>query len=183
MVGHHHQMATPVQLTRHHAAAFLDPGCSGLVEELRRTWDPLMARQIAAHITLIYPQEITDPAELVAQAVRAVARTAPFTIAVGHPVHDGSPADGVFLQVDDIDGGIRAFRTAAVPPGRAIDFPPHVTVVHPRTSAQGERAWAELAGTRIQLRCTISRVAITAFDGGRWQTLQILALTGRKRTS
>jgi hypothetical protein len=57
MAGHHHQMATPVHLTRHHATAFLDPGRSERVEELRRTWDPLMARQIAAHVTLIYPRK------------------------------------------------------------------------------------------------------------------------------
>ena len=157
---------------------FLDPGRSGLVEELRRTWDPLMARQIAAHVTLIYPEEITDPADLVARAARAAARSAPFTIGVGAAMHAGLPADGVFLRVDDLDDGIRAFRAAAIPPGQAIDFPPHVTVVHPRTSGQGERAWAELAGARIHVRLTITQVAITAFDGDRWSTRHILALTG-----
>jgi len=33
----------------------------------------------------------------------------------------------------------------------AIDFPPHVTIVHPHTSRRGGQAWAELAGTRISL--------------------------------
>jgi hypothetical protein len=53
-------------LTRRHATAFLDPSGSHAVEELRGAWDPEMARQIAAHIMLIYPGEITDPAELAA---------------------------------------------------------------------------------------------------------------------
>jgi 2'-5' RNA ligase len=179
----------PAELTRQHATAFLEPGHSEPgragpgrsepVERLRRTWDPEMARQIAAHVTLIYPREIAGPAELVAAAERAAARTPPFQIAVGAPMHTGSLADGVFLRVDDLDGGIRRFRAAAVPAGRALDFPPHVTIVHPRTSGQGERAWAELAGLTLSLTFTITEVAITAFDGDRWQTLQRFLLAGR----
>jgi hypothetical protein len=85
-----------VHLTRHHATAFLSPRSSQKVEELRRTWDPAMAQQIAAHITLIYPEEIADPAELIVQATRAAASTAPFSITVGAPIHAGHPADGVY---------------------------------------------------------------------------------------
>ena len=55
-------------LTRHHATAFLGLPAGHPMEELRRTWDPEMARQIAAHVTLIYPEEIADPALLTAQA-------------------------------------------------------------------------------------------------------------------
>src|SRR5689334_16363256 len=73
----------------------------------------------------------------------------PFTIAIGSPVHAGSTADGVVLRVDDIDGGIRVFRAAAVAAADAIDFPPHVTIVHPHTSGRGGQAWAALAGTGI----------------------------------
>ena len=49
-------------LTRYHATVFLSSPASYALEELRRAWDPGMARQIAAHVTLIYPEEITDPA-------------------------------------------------------------------------------------------------------------------------
>ena len=91
-------------------------GRGQFVEQLRRTWDPGMARQIAAHLTLVYPEEIPDAAELAARAALAAARTPLFTIAVGSPVHAGSPADGVFLRVDDVDGGIGAFRPRRWPP-------------------------------------------------------------------
>jgi hypothetical protein len=50
-----------VPLTRHHATAFLGPPADHAVAELRRTWDPEMARQIAAHVTLIYPEAIPGP--------------------------------------------------------------------------------------------------------------------------
>lgn len=138
-----------------------------------------MARQIAAHVTMIYPEEIPGPASLGRRAAVAAASTPPFTLETGPAFHAGSPADGVFLRVHDLDGGLRSFRAAAVPSVDAIGFPAHVTIVHPRTSNLGEQAWAELATCSISVRFTITRVAITAFDGDRWQTLRILPLTGR----
>jgi 2'-5' RNA ligase len=167
-----------MHLARHHATAFLNPHSSRMVEEVRRVWDPVMAQQIAAHITLIYPEEIADPAELIARAIRAAASTPPFSISVGVPIHAGNPADGVFLRVGDMAGGIRRFREAAVPAGHAIGFPPHVTIVHPRTSRHGEQAWNELAGLHVDARFTITEVAITAYDGQRWPTLLTIPLAG-----
>ena len=67
-----------IRLTRNHVAAFLDPGRSQFVEQLRRTWDPGMARQIAAHVTLVHPKEIPGVAELAAKATLSAARTSPF---------------------------------------------------------------------------------------------------------
>jgi hypothetical protein len=83
----------------------------------------------------------------------------------------------VFLQVDDLDGGICAFRAAAVPAGGAVDFPPHVTIVHPRTSSLGDHAWAELASMRIRACFTIAEIVVTAYDGHRWPSLQVIPLT------
>ncbi len=175
-------MTTPAaRLARPHATAFLDPRHSGPVETLRSRWDPVMARQIAAHLTLVYPEELPPGADLRHLAAAAAASTAPFSIALGPAFHTGSPADGVFLHVHDPDGGIARFRSTAVPPGHMIDFPPHVTIAHPHTSDRGRHAWDELAGTRIDARFTITHVAITAYDGNRWQTLQLLPLTGTSR--
>ncbi len=159
-----------MQLTRHHVTAFLDPDRSQLKEHLRRTWDPGMTQQVAAHLTLIYPEEVPDAGELVARAALAAARTPPFAITVGSPIHLGPPADGVFLRVADTDDGIRTFRATAVAAPDAISFPPHVTIVHPRTSHRGDQAWADLASTRIDTRFTITEVAFTAFNGNLWPT-------------
>jgi 2'-5' RNA ligase len=163
-------------LTRHHVTAFVDLAVSEPVEELRRRWDPQMARQIAAHVTVVYPEEIPDPASLEEQAAAAAAATAPFDLETGSTFYDGSPSGGVFLQVHDLDGGLRAFRAAAVPPGRTISFPPHITIVHPRTSGLGEQAWAELAACSLSIRFTVTCVAITASDGDRWPALRVLQL-------
>ena len=148
------------------------------MEELRSKWDPRMARQIAAHITLIYPEEIPDPTELDEVAEIAVASTRPFNIVLGPAFYVGSPADGVFFRVHDIDGCIGSFRARTVPPARAIDFPPHVTIVHPRTSCLGKQAWQALAATQLDAQFTVIHLAITAFDGLRWHTVRRLPLTG-----
>lgn len=166
------------RLTRPHATAFLDPRHSGPVERLRARWDPVMARQIAAHVTLVYPEELSGPADLGQLAAAAAGVTAPFTIALGPAFYVGSPADGVFLRVHDIDGGIARFRAAAVPAGPMIDFPSHVTIVHPRTSDRGRQAWDELEDTRIDARFAITHLAVTAYSDTRWRTLRLLSLTG-----
>jgi hypothetical protein len=123
-------------LTRHHVTAFVDPAVSEPVEELRRRWDPQMAGQIAAHVTVVYPEEIPDSASLEERAAAA----------------------------------------AAVPSGSMISFPPHITIVHPRTSGLGEQAWAGLAACSLGIRFTVICVAITAFDGDRWLAPRVLHL-------
>jgi 2'-5' RNA ligase len=132
-------------LVRHHAAVFLDPRQTRPVEELRSRWDPVMASRIAAHVTLVYPEEVPDSASLEHLAAAAAASTAPFTISLGPAFFTGSPAAGVLLRVRDPDNGIGAFRAQVVSPGRGVDFPPHVTIVHPRTSGLGQQAWQQLA--------------------------------------
>jgi 2'-5' RNA ligase superfamily len=170
------------ELSRHHVAVFLDHEQSGPVEELRSRWDPGMASQIAAHVTLIYPEEIPDPIELNQLAETAAASIRPFTIALGPPFYVGSPADGVFFRVHDTDGGIGSFRARTVLPVRAIDFPPHVTIVHPRTSSLGEQAWQALAATQLDTQFAITYLAITASDGERWRTIRRLPLAAPSST-
>ena len=168
------------ELGHHHATVFLDPERNGPVEELRSRWDPRMASQIAAHITLIYPEEIPDPAELDQLAETAAANTPPFSITLGPAFYVGSPADGVFFRVHDIDDGIGSFRARTVPPDRAISFPPHVTIVHPRTSCLGGQAWRTLATTQLDVQSAVTHVTITASDGDQWHTVRRLPLTGRR---
>ncbi len=137
-----------------------------------------MASQIAAHITLLYPEEIPDPADLDQLAQSAAACTPPFSITLGPAFYVGSPGGGVFFEVHDTDSGICSFRARTVRPAKAIDFFPHVTVVHPRTSRQGQQAWQALAEVRLDVQFTVKEVAITASDGSRWRTVRRLPLAG-----
>lgn len=170
-------MTHPPGMPRACVVAFLDPPGCRPVEDLRARWDPVSAAEVAAHVTLVYPEEFPcglDPADVAAAAATA---TSPFRIAVGGAFHPGSPADGVFLRVEDLDGGIARFRAAAALPGTPACLPAHVTVVHPRAPG-GERAWAEVSGLRISARFTVSRVAVTVHDGTRWQSPRVMPLAG-----
>ena len=40
----------------HHATIFVPPDVARPVEAARREWDPVMAAQIAAHVTVVHPR-------------------------------------------------------------------------------------------------------------------------------
>ncbi len=106
---------------QHHATIFLPPDVAGPIEEARRRWDPVMAAQIAAHVTLAYPREA---------------------------------------------------------PSR--DLPPHVTIVHPRTSTRGRECWESGTFELRECEFTVEDVTVTAFDGARWIALARCPLMGHR---
>ena len=169
-----------VPFARHHATLFVDPAVSGPIEDLRRRWDPEMAGQIAAHVTLVYPWEAPDP-ELIGEWVRRVAsEQPPFRLRLG-PLdrHDSAEGVGCGYAVLDVDGGHSALRARIASSKFARgDVDPHVTVVHPRTSRLGEAAWSALRTHLVEAEFLVIDIAITAWDGTAWPTLERIPLTG-----
>src|SRR5687767_9678117 len=126
----------------HHATVFLAPRVAGVIEELRQEWDPSMAALIPAHITLVYPREAPLVGLLVERLQNASAQALPFRLRVGGSACFGRPEDGVYVQIVDLDGGYSKLRaTILQPPFEPVQFPPHVTLVHPRTSSRGRACW------------------------------------------
>ncbi len=167
------QLPTP-SLRAHHATIFVG-GVPGL-DDIRREWDPVMASQIAPHVTVAYPSEVPD-ADAMVERVRAATRAAaPFTIRLGEVVRAGNPDDGVFVVVDDSEGGWAQLRARIA--GTAADraLPPHVTFVHPRTSRLGALAFAALRMRRWSETIAVSAVGVTAYDGSEWRTVATFAL-------
>lgn len=158
---------------RRHLTIFLDPAVSPPIEDLRRTWDPAMAEQIAAHITVTYPTEAPDIALLAKRLEHATASLKPFRLRPGLVACAGDPIEGVFIEVHDDDGGHRRLRDAVLQPpfGQRPTNVPHITLVHPRTSRLGRQAWQRLRGMRLDLVFFVREVAIVAFDGRRWTTV------------
>jgi 2'-5' RNA ligase len=163
--------------TDHHATIFVTPGVAGPIESLRRAWDPAMASQIAAHVTLAYPRE-APIVELLVERVRiASAWVAPFRLRLGNITHAGRPEDGVYVEVEDVDGGYRALREDILrPPFTALPFTPHATLVHPRTSTRGRECWEATGLRALGLELTAPEISITAFDGRKWDTLETFPL-------
>ncbi|MGH7317049.1 MAG: 2'-5' RNA ligase family protein [Candidatus Rokuibacteriota bacterium] len=161
----------------HHATIFVSPEVAGRVEALRREWDPRMARQIAAHVTLAYPRE-APTLDLLVERVRAAStRIAPFRLRLGEVACFERPEGGVYLTVDDIDGGYREMREHVLrPPFRCVEVPPHVTLVHPRTSRRGRDFWDTVRHYREDQEFTTQETTITAFDGVKWVVLMAFRL-------
>lgn len=161
----------------HHATIFVPPRVAEAVEAVRRAWDPGMAAQIAAHVTLAYPQEAPIVDLLVARVRSASVAIAPFRLRLGAVSYFERPEGVVYIAVEDIDGGYRRVRADVLrPPFQPVAFPPHVTLIHPRTSSRGREFWEQGRRRRRDLEFTVEEVAITAFTGAEWVVLEKFAL-------
>ncbi len=161
----------------HHATIFVPPQVAEPIEAVRRAWDPIMAAQVAAHVTLAYPQEAPIADLLVARVRAAGIITFPFRLRLGTISYFGHPEGGVYVEVEDIDGGYRRVRADVLrPPFQPVAFPPHVTLIHPRTSSRGREFWEHCQYQQHDFEFTVEEVAITAFDGTRWVVLEKFAL-------
>lgn len=161
------------ELTYPHVTLFVSEPAAREVDGLRRVWDPAMAAQIPPHLTAAYPDEVESVEKALAFVDVAAKEVGALEMELGHLVHDGDPGDGVFVEVEDLDGQWGRLRTlvAANAPQTHL-VRPHVTVVHPRTSALGELAWAaRRPAERKTSRLEFRSIAVTAFDGRRWRTV------------
>jgi 2'-5' RNA ligase len=170
--------AHPGTLTHPHATAFVDSAVASALEALRAEWDPAMAEQIAAHVTIAYPAEVPALAELVERLRFAADVIRPFRLRLGAVTYFG-PDDGVAVDVDDVDGGWVLAREVVVGSSQAVDIRPHVTIVHPRTTNRAPEAWASLEGRSFAAEFVVKEITATAFDGRRWTVVERLALRGR----
>lgn len=139
------------------------------VEELRRRWDPVTAAQVPAHVTVAYPHELAGAAATAGLLDRVVGRLDRFHLVADRLVHDVDPAEGIFLRLLDPTGGWGELRHRLVGPGPT--WPPHITLVHPRTSGLGPAAWTALEHQPFDTGYEVDAVAVTAFDGHRWNVV------------
>jgi 2'-5' RNA ligase len=161
----------------HHATIFVAPEIAGPIEAIRQKWDPVMAVQIGAHITVTYPPEAPIVDLLIAR-VRAASRQTPlFRLRLGGLAYFERPEDGVYIEVEDVDREYNRLRECVLcPPFQPIAFPPHVTLIHPRTSPHGRDFWDHSRYERQDQEFTVAEITITAFDNTKWVVLERLAL-------
>jgi 2'-5' RNA ligase len=79
---------------QHHALLFPSGPGLGEIEALRRAWDPAMAAQIDAHITLVYPDEHPGLAALCGRVASVAASQKPFRLGLGEIRAFPPPDDG-----------------------------------------------------------------------------------------
>ncbi len=165
------------EYSNHHATIFVASEVAESIEVVRRAWDPIMAGQIAAHVTLVYPQEAPIVDLLIERVRVASTDAAPFRLRLGRVACFGRPEDGIYVEVEDIDGGYRQLREDVLRlPFHPVEFPPHVTLIHPRTSPRGRAFWETPRDQQLDQEFTAAEVAITAFNGTKWVVVETFPL-------
>jgi len=167
-------------MSRRHLQFLLSGPATERVEDVRRTWDPVMAARAPAHVTLIYPEEFTDEQLLVARTREAASRTAPFSVVTHAMACEAEGDGGVWFLVEDESGSWASLRCALLqPPFRLLlEAVPHITLVHPRTSKQGRAALSALGNTQLGDRFELNEIVFTDTSESGMRVLERFPLRG-----
>lgn len=166
------------QPARRHLCVVLGEQAAGQVQQWRRRWDPVMAAVAPAHVTVVYPEE-TAGEDLLLRRAEQLGAVARFRLRLGRVFAEDGGRGGVFVAVGDIDRGWRELRRRLLAgPMTPVDFPPHVTVAHPRTSSLGEECFAALAGRCLNAEVVVREVLFTETGGGGFTVLRRFPLAG-----
>ena len=169
---------------RRHLLLVLTGPAVDVVQQWRHTWDPAMACAVPAHVTVTYPEETSDENLLLARAAAHFPIVPPFRLRLGEVFAEDDGRGGVFIAVEDIDGGWADLkRHLLAEPMTPIDFPPHVTVAHPRTSTNGTACYAALRGHRLSAETYVREVVFTETTAATFTVLRRFPLAGMARRS
>jgi 2'-5' RNA ligase superfamily len=128
----------------------------------RRQWDPVMALRIPPHLTVVYPEEVSDFDLLLDRARRMIPLVQTFHMRLGAAIASNGGTRGVFVEAIDESGSLTSLREELLAdPFEPADIRAHVTVVHPRTSARGPECWQQLNGWSANAEVEVSQIAFT----------------------
>ncbi len=166
-----------VESVRRHLLFILTDDVAHRLQALRVRWDPVMARRIPPHVSLVYPEEADDEALLLRRAASVAEKTAPFDIFFGDLETDRRGRGGVWFPVVDPSDTWGRLRTSILaPPFRQLPMRPHATVVHPRTSDRGPEALVDLKGSSLDGEARITEVLFTETRPSGMEILNHFAL-------
>jgi 8-oxo-dGTP pyrophosphatase MutT (NUDIX family) len=146
------------------------------IEAMRAEWDPSMAAGVPAHVSVVYPEEITGEGLLLGRVGEATAgfRSVPLDI---RGVVSAEESRGVFLGVTDRTGALTDLKSRLVaPPFVHSGSPLHVTIVHPRTSDRSSEAFAALEHDPISGSVTVTELAWTETSSAGMRVLRSFPL-------
>lgn len=163
--------------TRRHLLFLLEGLVADQLQSIRSEWDPEMASRIPPHVSLVYPEEVTDETLLMERARTTTADTEAFVISLGALAANDQGRGGVWFGVRDPSNTWTRLRSKILlPPFQPIPIEPHATVVHPRTSSRGAEAFAALTGSRLKGDILITELSYTETSESGMQILNRLHL-------
>ena len=156
--------------------AFLPPPLRSQLEIVRRRWDPEMAERIGPHFTVCHVVPGGDDWE---NRVDSLHASGPLRVRIGGVRNWGAPTGGIYLNVDDFDETVSlARRRLSVEEAPGVEYLPHVTLTHPRTTSpdMAVAAWDELDGWTLNEFVSIDAVDVIEYDGLAWRTIRQVSL-------
>lgn len=111
--------------------------------------------------------------------VGALRNAQPLRVRIGRTRCWGEPSLGIYLDVDDCHGTVRALREALSihsPPDMV--FHPHVALTHPRTTPldMAEAAWSTLETWQLDTEVEVNSFDVIELDGLAWRTVRTVIL-------
>ena len=149
-----------------------------VVDSVRRRWDPEMSDKIDGHFTICH-----DLSDDQLSKLESHQNAQPFRVRIGRARCWGEPSLGIYLDVEDSHGTVRALREALSihsPPDML--FHPHVTLTHPRTTPldRAEAAWSALETWQLDTEVEVNSLDVIELDGLAWRTVRRVILAEDK---
>jgi hypothetical protein len=152
-----------VTARRHLTILLAESDVTDAIERLRRRWDPVMAAIIPAHVTVVYPEEVSDEALLMSRVEPELANLRSFPLDIRGVFCEDGGRGGVFLRAHDRVGTLTAMRQGLLAaPFTPTAFRYHATIVHPRTSDRGPEALAAMAHSPVVGSVIVSELCFTS---------------------
>jgi len=135
------------------------------IEAVRFRHNPMQARLIPAHVTLVREDEVNDWEAF--QAKLESLRPFEIKLSFGHPVREDN---FVFLPIDEGHNAYQDFRRAVLCK-EARSHTPHVTLIHPRNGICTDQIFADISASIVTpFQHTFREVMLIQQDAsGVWQ--------------
>jgi hypothetical protein len=163
-----------VVAVRQQLTAFLESPVADRVDTIRQRHDPIMAARIRPHFTVVYQVPIIDAVTDSLAGARAL------RMRLADVRRWPPPDDGLFLGVTDLDGDLARLRAdlGVDDQGR---YEPHVTLMHPATTAVDDRnaAWPKLRDLRFDEPIEVTALSVIGLNGNSWRELRRVELAAR----
>ena len=143
------------------------------IDAARERWNPELASNNPAHVTVVYHDEAPNADLLQSRLAHACRSLSEFPLLLGSVERFSAPDSGAFIGVIDPSGGARRLRELVLsPPFEArARFGLHVTLLHPAYGFRLSQAWPDLCSIRAPASFAVERIDLVAGVGPTTITL------------
>lgn len=151
---------------------FVDEDISGMIEKIRKEFNPLQFGIIKSHVTLCREDEL-DPVKQVIQNLERLSYNS-FSIHFG-PVIQFCDDKGVLMPATGKNEAFHQLRKLILE--KTVQHPrnhePHITLMHPRNSTCTESIFQQIEKIKLPDRIAFNRISLIEQQGeSKWKILE-----------